>query len=121
MASGSGTIHVFRLTLTGGLPVGDQGVKVVNGDSYLPAMVGTVVNDLWEGERDFARVRLHVQGVPYVSAISSNNQRVMVITANGFFYQYSLDTIQGGDCKLEKERTVSASESDHISAHWASS
>ena len=40
----------------------------------------------------------------------------MVVTADGFFYQYSLDPVRGGECKLVNERTLLETETEHISA-----
>lgn len=39
-----------------------------------------------------------------ISAISKDNRRVYVITEDGYFYIYELDTIKGGVCEYPSEK-----------------
>jgi len=95
-ASDTGTVHIFKLE------DGASGFGLV---SYLPEMFSQV----WEPQRDVAHIRLPNTGIPALCGIVSDttlssSARVMVLTADGFYYTYLLDvTSQGGELKLVQE------------------
>lgn len=109
-SSDTGTIHVFRL---GDDPPPSATSTLVS--SYLPDSI----NDLWEPARDFAVARLPVTSIPSICAIhGGNSAQLMVVTANGYFYQYALDPVAGGECKLEKEYRLMETESEQVSTKF---
>eukprot|EP00163_Fabomonas_tropica_P023246 TRINITY_DN40547_c0_g1_i1.p1 TRINITY_DN40547_c0_g1~~TRINITY_DN40547_c0_g1_i1.p1 ORF type:complete len:358 (-),score=50.46 TRINITY_DN40547_c0_g1_i1:150-1223(-) len=100
VSSETGTVHVFKL---------EQGAEDTNVQSvtnvvasYLPA----VMNDIVEPARSFAAVKLRSQGVPNICTITADDSRVVVVSAEGNCYQYSLDRVNGGECRLERESTL---------------
>lgn len=66
---------------------------------YLPA----AVTEMWEPQRDFAYVKLPQRGIKSVVAISPTSPHVIVVTSEGFFYQYTIDLEKGGECTLVKQ------------------
>lgn len=67
--------------------------------SYLPE----VLTEMWEPTRDFAFLKLPVAGVHSVVALSNTTPQVMVVTSEGYFYQYNIDLENGGECVLLKQ------------------
>jgi len=108
VSSDSPTVHIFKLEQT---PPPSATVAFVTAYLGLDAL-----NDMLESSRDFAFVKLRVPGVPTLCAIDKTNTQVMVVTADGYFFQYKLDAIHGGECKLVKESVLLESASDQISA-----
>eukprot|EP00696_Hemimastix_kukwesjijk_P008642 gnl/Hemi2/20927_TR6935_c0_g2_i1.p1 gnl/Hemi2/20927_TR6935_c0_g2~~gnl/Hemi2/20927_TR6935_c0_g2_i1.p1 ORF type:complete len:374 (-),score=85.28 gnl/Hemi2/20927_TR6935_c0_g2_i1:88-1209(-) len=115
VSSDSGTVHIFKLTHNSGgsayssLPNGgDQtplsSTKMVTNalQHYLPG----VITNILEPTRDFAHLKVPSQGVPNICAVNSQDSQVMVVTADGFFYQYALDVAAGGECRPLKEHTL---------------
>jgi len=96
-ASDTGTVHIFKLEeSTGGLGLA----------SYLPEMFSQV----WEPQRDIAHIRLPNLGIPALCGIvpdpsNPSAARVMILTADGFYYTYILDvnTPQNSELKLAEE------------------
>ncbi|KAG7401065.1 WD repeat domain phosphoinositide-interacting protein 2 [Phytophthora boehmeriae] len=90
--------------------------------AYLPSSFSGIA----EGTRDFAYARLRSTGVPNQCAIhgprDSNNPTVQlyVATADGYFYEYSLNLAVGGKCKLERENVLRDSTSEEIEAIYIS-
>ncbi|ORX47963.1 WD40 repeat-like protein [Hesseltinella vesiculosa] len=70
--------------------------------SYLPE----ALTEMWEPARDFASLKLPSSGVRSLVALSSTTPQVMVITSEGFFYQYNIDLENGGECILLKQYTL---------------
>ncbi|KAI8089007.1 WD40-repeat-containing domain protein [Halteromyces radiatus] len=71
--------------------------------SYLPEML----TEMWEPARDFASLKLPSgSGVRSLVALSSTTPQVMVITSEGYFYQYNIDLENGGECVLLKQNTL---------------
>ncbi|ORZ00918.1 WD40-repeat-containing domain protein [Syncephalastrum racemosum] len=70
--------------------------------SYLPEMI----TEMWEPARDFASLKLPSAGVRSLVALSSTTPQVMVITSEGFFYQYNIDLENGGECVLLKQYSL---------------
>ncbi|KAI9203747.1 WD40-repeat-containing domain protein [Polychytrium aggregatum] len=81
--------------------------------SYLP----DVITEMWEPTRDFAFCKIPThpgssgsgssqKGTPNLCAISSGIPHVMVVTAAGYFYQFSLDQERGGECQLLKQYSL---------------
>lgn len=72
---------------------------------YLP----NAVTEMWEPkERDFAFIKLPAQaGTKSVVALSSvSPHHVMVVTSEGYFYQYTIDLERGGECELDKQYSL---------------
>ncbi|KAI9492111.1 WD40-repeat-containing domain protein [Zychaea mexicana] len=76
--------------------------------SYLPGMI----TEMWEPSRDFASLKLPSAGVQSLVALSSTTPQVMVITSEGFFYQYNIDLENGGECVLLKQNSLLGSGDD---------
>ncbi|KAI9315554.1 WD40-repeat-containing domain protein [Dichotomocladium elegans] len=70
--------------------------------SYLPE----VLTEMWEPARDFASLKLPTAGVRSLVALSSTTPQVMVVTSDGFFYQYNIDLENGGECVLLKQYSL---------------
>ncbi|KAI7869749.1 WD40-repeat-containing domain protein [Spinellus fusiger] len=70
--------------------------------SYLPEMI----TEMWEPSRDFASLKLPSAGVRSLVALSSTTPQVMVITSEGYFYQYNIDLENGGECVLLKQNSL---------------
>ncbi|KAI9303007.1 hypothetical protein BJ944DRAFT_109516 [Cunninghamella echinulata] len=70
--------------------------------SYLPEML----TEMWEPARDFASLKLPSVGVRSLVAVSSTMPQVMVVTSEGYFYQYNIDLENGGECVLLKQNSL---------------
>lgn len=97
-ASDTGTVHIFKLEESTG---GGLGLA-----SYLPEMFSQV----WEPQRDIAHIRLPNSGIPALCGIvpdttNPSTSRIMILTADGFYYTYLLDanTPQNSELKLAEE------------------
>ncbi|KIY53486.1 WD40 repeat-like protein [Fistulina hepatica ATCC 64428] len=66
---------------------------------YLP----NTLTEMWEPSRDFAFLRLPTSGVRCIAALSGTMPQVMVISSEGYFYSYSIDLENGGECSLMKQ------------------
>ncbi|KAI0731804.1 WD40 repeat-like protein [Fomitopsis betulina] len=66
---------------------------------YLP----NTLTEMWEPSRDFAFLRLPTSGARCVVALSGTMPQVMVISSEGYFYSYSIDLENGGECSLMKQ------------------
>ncbi|QRV81627.1 autophagy-related protein 18 [Ceratobasidium sp. AG-Ba] len=82
---------------------------------YLP---GTL-SDMWEPSRDFASLKLPTSGTRCIVALSSNMPHVMVVSSEGFFYSYTIDLENGGECTLNKQYNLleSAEETNDAEAN----
>lgn len=78
--------------------------------SYLP----DVLTEIWEPSRDFAWLKLPSAGVRSLVALSSTTPQVMVVTSEGFFYQYNIDLESGGECVLLKQYSLLEPSDDNI-------
>lgn len=70
---------------------------------YLP----NSLTEMWEPARDFAFLKLPTPGVSSVVALSATTPHVMVVTSEGYFYQYNIDLEHGGECILQKRKSPS--------------
>ncbi|KAI9315290.1 WD40-repeat-containing domain protein [Dichotomocladium elegans] len=70
--------------------------------SYLPGMI----TEMWEPTRDFASLKLPSAGVRSLVALSNTTPQVMVVTSEGYFYQYNIDLENGGECVLLKQNSL---------------
>ncbi|KAG0164058.1 autophagy protein [Apophysomyces sp. BC1034] len=70
--------------------------------SYLPEMI----TEMWEPSRNFASLKLPSAGVRSLVALSSTTPQVMVLTSEGYFYQYNIDLENGGECVLLKQNSL---------------
>ncbi|KAK9457279.1 WD40-repeat-containing domain protein [Dipodascopsis uninucleata] len=75
---------------------------------YLP----TAVTEMWEPARDFAFLKLPTKGVKSVVAISATSPHVIVVTSEGYFYQYSIDLEKGGECTMIKQYSLLGNSDD---------
>ncbi|KAF8886740.1 WD40 repeat-like protein [Infundibulicybe gibba] len=66
---------------------------------YLPS----TLTEIWEPSRDFAFLRLPTTGARCIVALSGTMPQVMVISSEGYFYSYSIDLENGGECSLMKQ------------------
>ena len=69
---------------------------------YLPHSL----TEMWEPSRDFAFLKLPSPGVSSVVALSATLPHVMVVTSEGYFYSYTIDLEQGGECVLMKQYSL---------------
>ncbi|KAJ3545832.1 hypothetical protein NM688_g5580 [Phlebia brevispora] len=69
---------------------------------YLP----TAITEVWEPTRDFAFLRLPTSGARCIVALSGTMPQVMVISSEGYFYSYSIDLENGGECSLLKQYSL---------------
>lgn len=69
---------------------------------YLP----NTLTEMWEPSRDFAFLRLPTSGVRSIVALSGTMPQVMVISSDGYFYSYSIDLENGGECSLLKQYSL---------------
>ncbi|KAG0197499.1 autophagy protein, partial [Mortierella sp. GBA30] len=67
--------------------------------SYLPG----AITEIFEPSRDFAHLKLPSTGIQSVIALSNTTPQVMVVTSDGYFYQYNIDLENGGPCVLLKQ------------------
>lgn len=71
--------------------------------TYLPS----AVTEIWEPQRDFAFVKLPATaGIKSVVSFNSSSSRVLVITSEGFYYQYAIDLERGGECELIQQYSL---------------
>ncbi|KAJ2800978.1 autophagy protein, partial [Coemansia guatemalensis] len=61
------------------------------------------LTEIWEPSRDFAFLKLPRPNIQCIAAMSSSAPQIMVVTADGYFYQYSIDLDKGGECVLLKQ------------------
>lgn len=64
---------------------------------------------MWEPSRDFAYAKLpsgHTKGIQSICALSNVSPQLMLVTAEGFFYQFSIDLQNGGECQLLKQYSL---------------
>ncbi|GAA5806281.1 WD40-repeat-containing domain protein [Helicostylum pulchrum] len=64
------------------------------------------ISDIWESSRHFASLKLPNAGVRSLVALSSTTPQVLVITSEGYFYQYNIDLENGGECVLLKQSSL---------------
>ncbi|KAF8636332.1 hypothetical protein AX17_003623 [Amanita inopinata Kibby_2008] len=69
---------------------------------YLP----NTLTEMWEPARDFAFLRLPTSGTRCIVALSPTMPQVMVISSEGYFYLYSIDLDNGGECTLIKQYSL---------------
>jgi autophagy-related protein 18 len=94
VSSENGTVHIFKL---------DEPGTAAGSSSPLSAYMPEFVSNIVEPSRAFATVHLSQASLPSLSAINASSDQVMVVTALGVLYQYQLDPIKGGECKLIRE------------------
>jgi autophagy-related protein 18 len=70
--------------------------------SFLPDRL----TDMWEPSRHFASLKLSNAGVRSLVALSSTTPQVLVVTEEGYFYQYNIDLENGGECVSLKRNSL---------------
>lgn len=71
--------------------------------TYLPS----AVTEIWEPQRDFAFVKLPaVGGMKSVVSFNGASTQVLVVTSEGYFYQYAIDLERGGECELVQQYSL---------------
>ncbi|THH20306.1 hypothetical protein EW146_g1019 [Bondarzewia mesenterica] len=69
---------------------------------YLP----NTLTEMWEPSRDFAYLKLPTSGARCIVALSGTMPQVMVVSSEGYFYSYSIDLENGGECSLMKQYSL---------------
>ncbi|TPX41477.1 hypothetical protein SeLEV6574_g06067 [Synchytrium endobioticum] len=66
------------------------------------------VTEMWDPQRDFAFCKLPSgsRGIPNMCALSNTAPQAMVVTAEGYFYEYNVDLELGGECILLKQYSL---------------
>ncbi|TPX32293.1 hypothetical protein SmJEL517_g04580 [Synchytrium microbalum] len=66
------------------------------------------VTEMWDPQRDFAHCKLPSgsRGIPNMCALSNTAPQAMVVTAEGYFYEYNVDLELGGECILLKQYSL---------------
>eukprot|EP01006_Ploeotia_vitrea_P006475 TRINITY_DN13230_c0_g1_i1.p1 TRINITY_DN13230_c0_g1~~TRINITY_DN13230_c0_g1_i1.p1 ORF type:complete len:365 (-),score=23.95 TRINITY_DN13230_c0_g1_i1:205-1299(-) len=94
VSSDKGTIHIYKLT--------DQ--KKGSADGRQVGSLQDTLSNMWDSVRDFANIKVRSDsGVAKNICVIPNDSTVLVATYDGFLYQYALDPVIGGACRLEKE------------------
>lgn len=94
VSSDKGTVHIFKLS---------SELKN-NKESRSVGSISDAFSNVFDSVRDFAHLKVRSEGnVKTVCVIPADDSRVFVATYDGFLYQYALDGINGGPCRLEKE------------------
>eukprot|EP00996_Jenningsia_fusiforme_P002900 NODE_370_length_2348_cov_67.060896_g345_i0.p1 GENE.NODE_370_length_2348_cov_67.060896_g345_i0~~NODE_370_length_2348_cov_67.060896_g345_i0.p1 ORF type:complete len:345 (-),score=45.38 NODE_370_length_2348_cov_67.060896_g345_i0:81-1115(-) len=94
VSSDTGTIHIFKLSeakknFKEGMSVGS---------------IQDTLNNMLVSVRDFAHLKVRSEGsARNICVIPEGDTRVFVATYDGFLYQFGLDAVNGGSCRLEKE------------------
>jgi len=108
-ASDTGTVHIYRM-----IPEGSSSMSIA---SYLPE----VISQVWEPQRDISHIRLPNSGVPALCGIAPDPSsttgvaRVMVVTADGFYYIYMLDPANPNtELKLVQEHSLLMDAADPV-------
>jgi autophagy-related protein 18 len=107
VSSDTETVHIFKLSQDSSASDDmlkdqqqvQQQRKSTFGKSFLPDRL----TDMWESSRHFASLKLPNAGVRNLVALSSTTPQVLVITSEGYFYQYNIDLENGGECVLLKQ------------------
>jgi len=109
VSSDSDTVHIFRLgenKNNNAKEPNSRKMSLINGvkNRMSSLLIPDTINTIFEPQRDFAFAKIPMQskGTKNICAIGKNSQ-VMVAVEDGKFYQFSLDTEQGGECVLTKE------------------
>ncbi|CEP07435.1 hypothetical protein [Parasitella parasitica] len=138
VSSDTETVHIFKLSTSGSPTLNGNGYNNAYNDqsqqqqqsqekesrgksssmgniagsvgSYLP----DVLTEILEPTRDFASLKLPSAGVRSLVALSSTTPQVMVVTSEGFFYQYNIDLESGGECVLLKQYSLLAPTDDKL-------
>ncbi|KAI9018938.1 WD40-repeat-containing domain protein [Hyaloraphidium curvatum] len=106
----------------GGL-VGKRGSQLISSIAGAAQQVlPNSITEVWEPKRDFAYAKLPpgAKGFQNICAMGHQNlsagmnqpHSIMVVTADGYFYQYSLDPMNGGECQLQKTYSLIDLEED---------
>jgi len=103
-SSDTGTVHIFKLdqsNASNGAAKGSMNNNTGMG-SYLP-----MLGDMWDTipVRGFASIKLP-NGIENICAMNQSNTVVMIATADGKFYQYTMDPKVGGELKLTSEAQI---------------
>ncbi|XP_053201687.1 WD repeat domain phosphoinositide-interacting protein 1-like [Panonychus citri] len=108
VTSSSTTIHIFKLEQP--VSLASSGSSAIidaitrTAEAYLP----TEISKLLHQERAFAYAALPVPGMDTISMIHRirNSSHLIVATFDGFVYIYTLDDINGGECRLIKNVAI---------------
>lgn len=105
VSSSTDTVHIFKL---------DEDTRQKSSQnppprstfslsSYLPEMI----TEMWDPERSFASLKLPNagSGIMNICALSSTQPQVMVVTADGNFYQFNIPK-DGGECSLVRQDSI---------------
>ena len=98
-----------------GLAVGRSLAGSIGG--FLP---GTVT-EMWDPQRDFASLKLPTPGVKSTVTLAGGANtgsplQVLVLTSEGIYYCYKIDSENGGECALQKSYSIIDNQDDASSA-----
>jgi len=127
VSSDTGTIHIYKVDMNQAVTeLNDLPHRKSSGSnqysttssianfvtSYLPGRI----TELWDPMRHFAFAKLPQAInsnssvsqttsiiIPHNCCLNTDHSKLLVATADGFFYQYQFDSVNGGECKLELE------------------
>lgn len=105
-SSNTETVHIFKL----------EDVKETNKPTeesqgwmgYVASYLPSQVTDMFNQGRAFANVHLPFSGLKNVCTLATiqKSPLILVASADGYLYVYSLDTNEGGDCTLMKQHRL---------------
>ena len=91
-ASDTDTVHIFKL--------------VESKPSMIKSMLPGMINEAWEPARHFAYAKVPKAG----SICAISNSLLYVVTSEGYFYHYSLNPEEGGECQVLKQYNLADDE-----------
>ncbi|KAI8607178.1 WD40-repeat-containing domain protein [Chytriomyces sp. MP71] len=109
------------LEVAGGVPMGGDGAgsqssvkkalggflgQVAHATSAVSGFLPGALTEMWEPQRDFAFAKLPQGCKGFQNMWSSVPLQLVVVSASGFFYGYTLDGEMGGECVLVKEHSL---------------
>ncbi|KAL0483094.1 autophagy-related protein ATG18 [Acrasis kona] len=92
VSSDTGTIHIYKL----------EGRHKNKGN--VGTLTDTVMN-MWDSVRDFAHAKIKNVG-PTKCGINANGDALTVVGYDGLVHRFSLDSANGGECKLEQTENL---------------
>ncbi|CDH49606.1 wd40 repeat-like protein [Lichtheimia corymbifera JMRC:FSU:9682] len=115
VSSDTETVHIFRIPASEEDADAEEtkagmGNKLRRSSKHLGRNIGSIlphmITGMWEPLRDFASLKLPNTGVRSLVALSSTMPQVMLVTSEGYLYEYSIDLEKGGECMLLKQHSL---------------
>jgi len=107
VSSDTGTVHIFK-TDQSSLSANTMSQKQFNPVSMMSSYLPEMISDMWDTipARSFATLKLPTGSMENLCTINKNNTMVMAVSADGLFFQYSMDPKVGGELKLSQENSI---------------